>query len=73
MFIARNFKEKNAFKMWLNWVNFRREFQVEKIDEASICSELNTKKAFLHGHDKEQRPCTVYLPRRHDPKNFDLD
>ena len=71
--VAREFKEKNSFNMWLKWVNFRRDYQVENITEESIRKELNSMKTFIHKHDKQLRPCTVHLPRRHNPKDRNLD
>ena len=73
MCIARSFKEKNAFSMWLKWVHFRRDFEVDSITEESVRKELDKKQAFIHRHDKEMRPCTVHLPRRHNPKERDVE
>ena len=68
---AREFKVADAFKMWLKWVDHRREFQAENISEESIARELATKKMFLHKVDKQNRPCIIILPRNHFPDKRD--
>ena len=63
--IAREYKTPKALEMWKKWHDWRIQYKVDEITEASIFEELATGKAFWHGYDKEKRPCLVVKVKRH--------
>mmetsp|Transcript_8553 Transcript_8553/g.12767 ORF Transcript_8553/g.12767 Transcript_8553/m.12767 type:complete len:307 (+) Transcript_8553:31-951(+) len=55
-----------AYKEWSEWVQWRRDLQVDEITEQSISEEISSKQAFWHGKDKKNQPCLLVTGRLHD-------
>ena len=70
---ARENNEKKAFEMWEHWLTWRLQYKPEEFNEKLIENELKSGKAFLHGYDKEGRPCIVVKNARHIPEKTDMD
>jgi hypothetical protein len=71
--VARDYDEVKAFNMWSQWTDWRLQYQPDKILPKHIKNELKTGKAFLHGYDKEGRPCMVVKNCLHIPENSDIE
>jgi hypothetical protein len=71
--VARGNDEKNALNMWEQWVKWKLEFKPECITIKEIKNELASGKAFIHGYDKEGRPCIVVKNCKHIPEKTDLE
>lgn len=65
--IARENNVKKAFDMWCTWFKWRLTFHPEKINVDTIKNQLEIGKAYMHGKDKEGRPCLVVKPGKHFP------
>lgn len=70
---ARSGNESNALAMWIQWVDWRLKYKPDSIKEIEIKNELKTGKAFLHGYDKEGRPCIVVKNCKHIPSETDME
>jgi hypothetical protein len=70
---AREGDETKALTMWSQWLEWRLTYKPESIQEADIKTELKSGKAFLHGYDKEGRPCIVVKICKHIPENSDVE
>lgn len=71
--VARDNKETKALSMWSGWLDWKLEYHPESITERDIENELRSGKAFLHGFDKEGRPCVVVKNCRHIPEKTNID
>ena len=49
----------SSFTKWQKWAAYRSKYHPESITEKDIPIQIKTGKAFIHGHDKEGRPCVV--------------
>jgi hypothetical protein len=70
---AREGNETKALAMWEQWLEWRLTYKPESIQESDIKNELESGKAFLHGYDKEGRPCIVVKISKHIPAKTDVD
>jgi hypothetical protein len=70
---ARDFDDVKAFNMWAQWAEWRIQYRPEKIMPKDIKNELMSGKAFLHGYDKEGRPCVVVKTYLHFPEKTDIE
>lgn len=73
LLVAREGQVQPAFEMWRKLYAWRKEYQVDNISEQDVQAEYQTGKAFWHGHDKENKPCVIILPRHHIPNDNGLD
>ena len=80
MLIARENNEEKALEMWKKWLvkqyyiqDWRQDYKPDKIAEESILRELKTGKAFLHGFDREGRPCIVIKSALHFPDKSEFE
>ncbi len=71
--IARDNKETKALEMWLQWAEWRIKYKPESITPNEIKNEVASGKAYLHGYDKEGRPCIVVKNCKHLPDESDFD
>lgn len=71
--VARDNDEKKAFDMWAQWADWRVQYRPELITEKLIENELKSGKAYLHGYDKEGRPCVVIKNCKHIPEKTDIE
>lgn len=53
--------------------DWRIEAKPDKIDEKSIENELKGCKSFMHGFDRQGRPCMVVKANRHFPDKSNYD
>ena len=49
------------------------KYHPERITEKDIPVQIKTGKAFIHGHDKENRPCVVIKQSLHIPGQTDME
>lgn len=73
LLVARDFQQQKAYEMWLKWVDWRAEFNIDSLTEEIIESELQTGKAFWHKEDKKGHPCLIVKTKRHFPGESDID
>lgn len=71
--IARENNEPKALEMWKVWLDWRLKYHPESITEESIQNELSKGKSFMHGFDKEGRPCIIIYNGKHIPEETDVD
>jgi hypothetical protein len=71
--VAREYDENKSFNMWSQWADWRLQYQPDKILPKHIKNELKTGKAYLHGYDREGRPCMIVKNCLHIPENSDID
>jgi hypothetical protein len=72
---ARGNSVSSASLMFLNYLNWRQEFQVNQINREAVEAEVKSGKAFWCGRDKQGRPAIIIRPAYHIPKlveNIDL-
>ena len=48
---AREFNTQEALKMWLKWIEWRKEYNIDSINVDDIENELISGKAFWHKYD----------------------
>ncbi|KRX01853.1 Thioredoxin-like fold [Pseudocohnilembus persalinus] len=72
-FIARDYNEKNAFKLWEKWANWMLQNKADDLLEKDILNELKIGKAFMNGYDKKGNPIIIIQVRKHIPKQVPLD
>lgn len=51
--------------MWRKWVQWRIEYDFDRITPDTIHKELAAGKAFFHKYDKQGNPCCVVLLKNH--------
>lgn len=73
-FYALQNKDKTStFKRWQSWSEYKAKYHPERITEKDIPVQIKTGKAFIHGHDKEGRPCVVIKQSLHIPSQTDME
>lgn len=73
-FYALQNKDKSStIKRWQKWSEYRAKYHPERITEKDIPVQIKTGKAFIHGHDKENRPCVVIKQSLHIPGQTDME
>ncbi|XP_059067006.1 uncharacterized protein LOC131075952 isoform X1 [Cryptomeria japonica] len=64
---ARDFNVQKASQFFLKYLNWRRAFvPLGYIPESEVCNELEKKKIFIQGFDKQGHPIGVILAARHN-------
>ena len=63
----------SSFTRWQKWAAYRSKYHPESITEKDIPIQIKTGKAFIHGHDKEGRPCVVIKQSLHIPGETDME
>lgn len=58
-----------AYVLWLEWIKWRRSYEIDDIDEEYIRSDKESGIAQWRGKDKLGRPCLVLTGRMLDPIN----
>ncbi len=53
--------------MWIKWLKWRKEYNIDSINVDDIESELISGKAYWHKYDKEGNPCCVVTIKKHIP------
>ena len=71
--IARESDESKALTMWSQWADWKIQYKPEKTLRKDIANELRSGKAFLHGYDREGRPCIVVKNCKHIPENTNME
>lgn len=71
--VARENNLNKAFDMWNVWFKWRNTYHPDKISYDEIKSELETGKAYIHGEDKEGRPCIIIYPAKHFPSQTSFE
>lgn len=64
---AREGDEVKALDMFINWIKWRIDFKPDSISVDSIVNDLKVGKAFIHGCDKDNRPCLIAKTGKHFP------
>ncbi|KAH9329172.1 hypothetical protein KI387_001280, partial [Taxus chinensis] len=71
---ARDYKVEKATQFFLKYLKWRRAFvPLGYIPESQVSNELEKKKIFIQGLDKQGRPIGVILAARHYPFDRDLE
>ena len=60
--IARDFNPKKTYEMWMNWVEWRLEYQPHKIRGKEVLGTSLDKWFYLNGQNKRGCPCIVISP-----------
>ena len=63
----------SSFTRWQKWAAYRSKYHPESITEKDIPIQIKTGKVFIHGHDKEGRPCVVIKQSLHIPGETDME
>ncbi|GMH81431.1 hypothetical protein TL16_g08927 [Triparma laevis f. inornata] len=73
MLRARDYKVKDAVKMYWRWKGFREEYGIDDITSQDVERLASTKLGYFHGHDKVGRPACVLLPRNYHPPSTQVE
>lgn len=64
---ARDGDLEKSYQMWENWIKWRISYKPLEINLSKIASDLSYGKSFIHGFDKEGRPCLLMFTGLHFP------
>ncbi|KAH9329180.1 hypothetical protein KI387_001288, partial [Taxus chinensis] len=71
---ARDFNVQKASQFFLKYLKWRRAYvPLGYIPESQVCNELEKKKIYVQGLDKQGRPIGVILAARHVGDDRDLE
>lgn len=70
---ARDGDLEKAYLMWENWVKWRLTYKPNNIDLTKLKYDLSYGKSFIHGNDKEGRPCLLLFTGLHFPDKTTFD
>eukprot|EP00518_Triparma_eleuthera_P009155 CAMPEP_0182466270 /NCGR_PEP_ID=MMETSP1319-20130603/11671_1 /TAXON_ID=172717 /ORGANISM="Bolidomonas pacifica, Strain RCC208" /LENGTH=284 /DNA_ID=CAMNT_0024666229 /DNA_START=203 /DNA_END=1054 /DNA_ORIENTATION=- len=69
---ARDYKVKEAVKMYWRWKTFRDQWGIDDIRYEDVERLASTKLGYFHGHDLVGRPTCVLLPRNYHPSTTEV-
>lgn len=69
---ARDYKVKDAVKMYWRWKTFRDQWGIDDIQYEDVERLASTKLGYFHGHDLVGRPTCVLLPRNYHPSTTEV-
>ncbi|GMH82083.1 hypothetical protein TrST_g9738 [Triparma strigata] len=73
MLRAREYKVKDAVRMYWKWKGFREEYGIDDITAQDVERLASTKLGYFHGHDRVCRPACVLLPRNYHPPSTQVE